>query len=250
MSDHGSRLNKGIRSTKQGKLEDRLPMLYVAMPSWFKDEYPVAWANLNSNSERLVSAFDVHETFRDFIYLDNLKPKESVNISAKSSSKNFSSSLRQPSSLFQQLSPNRTCAEAGIPMHWCVCFEKTSISLESEDAKAGATFVVGHINQMLQDHYKCSNFSLSMITEAFEVKREEIVWRDSNHSSLVGMKNDMIRILTIEFETTPGDAKFEATVIKVGDEWGITEKPARINSYEGQSDCVEQEYKPFCYCET
>jgi len=245
MSDHGSRLDKGIRSTEQGKLEDRLPMFYIAMPSWFKDEYPVAWENLNSNSERLTSAFDLHETFRDLIHLDKLRARKSTKISEKPSSRNSSSSLRKPSSLFQPLSPNRTCADAGIPMHWCTCFNKTPLNLDSDDAKEGATFVISYINSMLLLQWKCATLSLSKVIEIFEVHREEFLLKESN---LASTKKHTVRLLHIAFETKPGGANFEATIIKVNGEWGITENPARINAYEGQSGCVEQEYKPFCYC--
>jgi arylsulfatase A-like enzyme len=41
LGDHGARLGS-IIETEQGKLEDRLPALYVVLPSWFKVKSPIA----------------------------------------------------------------------------------------------------------------------------------------------------------------------------------------------------------------
>jgi arylsulfatase A-like enzyme len=62
LGDHGTRFGTIIR-TKQGKLENRLPALYIVLPPWFKVKYPIAWKNLcNSNRDKLVSSFDIHRT--------------------------------------------------------------------------------------------------------------------------------------------------------------------------------------------
>jgi membrane-anchored protein YejM (alkaline phosphatase superfamily) len=76
MSDHGSRLDN-IRGTPQGQLEDRMPFFYIVVPSWFKQKYPAAWRNLNDNSNRLTSPFDVHETLKNILDMRNLKDVKS-----------------------------------------------------------------------------------------------------------------------------------------------------------------------------
>jgi membrane-anchored protein YejM (alkaline phosphatase superfamily) len=75
ISDHGSRLGE-ITETKQGRIEDRLPVHYIVLPPWFKTKYPISWRNLRSNEDKLTSAFDLHKTLLQFMDLRKLKEIE------------------------------------------------------------------------------------------------------------------------------------------------------------------------------
>jgi hypothetical protein len=58
-------------------------------------------------------------------------------------------------------------------------------------------------------------------------------------------------LLNLVFTTVPGEAMFESTVYRksYNDDWILTERPGRINRFQGQSDCVtEKRLKPYCYC--
>lgn len=46
--------------TKDGKVENRLPMLFMVTPRWFKERYPEMAQNLLTNQNRLVNAFDMY----------------------------------------------------------------------------------------------------------------------------------------------------------------------------------------------
>ena len=60
MSDHGARFSK-MRSTLQGKLEERLPFFSIMVPSWFEQRFPNAYAHLKINSQsRFMTPFDIH----------------------------------------------------------------------------------------------------------------------------------------------------------------------------------------------
>ena len=49
--DHGARFSK-VRTTVQGKLEERLPLMSFAFPKLFKENYPHLMRNLNNNANR------------------------------------------------------------------------------------------------------------------------------------------------------------------------------------------------------
>jgi len=92
--------------TRAGKLEHRLPMLYMTIPKNLKLlAIPGAYNldNLRTNQRRLVTPFDLHATLKQIA-----SPKE-FNLSPWSKS------------LFSKISSDRTCEEAKIPLPYCAC---------------------------------------------------------------------------------------------------------------------------------
>lgn len=71
VGDHGSRKSE-LRKSRQGQLEDRLPVAYVILPPWFKKRYPQADENLRRNAKLITGAYDLHETFKDLMDLGKL----------------------------------------------------------------------------------------------------------------------------------------------------------------------------------
>lgn len=285
LGDHGSRLDR-IRGTAQGKLEDRLPVSYIVLPKWFQTKYRRAFRNLKKNANRITSAFDLYKTFYDFMNLDNLLNKKPGPIDKNSeeillpNKKKVSLSRYRGMSLFNEAPENRTCFAAGIPLHWCVCHRKVQLDKESDLVQGAGEFVVTSLNILMKEHSSCSELLLQSVDEASKWDSSEIV-REECHvennmngknatepntsvtgGSTVRKKNDShftndatcksdseVLVLQIAFTTTPGDATFETTLIKLTDgKWRLTENVVRTNSYEGQSECVEQKLKPYCYC--
>lgn len=68
LSDHGMRWGK-IRQTTIGWYEERLPFIHVWVPDWFKQNHPVIYNNMKTNSKRLTSPFDLHLTLREILRL-------------------------------------------------------------------------------------------------------------------------------------------------------------------------------------
>ena len=66
LGDHGSR-NDDVRSTMQGKLEERLPWLSISVPDWLESRYPEVTAALANNENIISSPFDLHTTFRHIL---------------------------------------------------------------------------------------------------------------------------------------------------------------------------------------
>lgn len=56
-----------VRNSLQGKLEERLPFFSFIFPEAFKKRYSKEYAQFKENTNRLVTPFDVHETFLDIL---------------------------------------------------------------------------------------------------------------------------------------------------------------------------------------
>ncbi|XP_063412574.1 uncharacterized protein LOC134695292 [Mytilus trossulus] len=105
--DHGIRSGK-VRPTFIGQLEERLPMMFMYVPPWFKTKYCSYFKNLRTNARRLTTHFDTHSTLLHLLDLDN--NQHSIN------------TYRQKGiSLFKEIPRNRSCQDAHIPSKWCAC---------------------------------------------------------------------------------------------------------------------------------
>lgn len=99
---------------------EKLPVASVLVPPSFRHKYPLAYKNLQTNSRRLTTPYDMHETLIDLIDLNALSNEEI----------RFRSSLHYMNnrgiSLFLPLPTNRTCISAGISDKWCACLKYNS----------------------------------------------------------------------------------------------------------------------------
>ena len=89
MSDHGQRYYKkniyrilasfqrkllstyrfaSVRDTQQGKLEERMPFFSFVLPKWFDRKYPTMASNLNNNTNRLTTPFDIYSTLMSVLH--------------------------------------------------------------------------------------------------------------------------------------------------------------------------------------
>lgn len=79
MSDHGLHMGLSYLFSDQGRTEHKLPFLATLIPERFLDAYPQLRENLDSNEQKLISAFDIYTTLRDILNFDiNLEPKEKL----------------------------------------------------------------------------------------------------------------------------------------------------------------------------
>lgn len=190
LSDHGIRWGS-IRSTYQGKIEERMPLAYLTFPSWFRHKYPLAMRNLGKNVLRLTTPFDVYETLLDILrisqgkrirfdrwYDSNNDDYKGGGNDRKSSSKRTSSTdraahsesdekLPRGISMFRPIPLRRTCKMAGIEEHWCVCHSMQSVPINSTLVQSGAQFIVQVINGLVRKHGgSCAKLVLFKINEA------------------------------------------------------------------------------------
>ena len=243
LSDHGIRYGS-FRETNQGMIEERQPLLYFILPKWFKQTYRKAYKNLLINRRRLTTTFDLYETMQDLLNPELLKK---THIKSRSKEMFENSILPKSNSLFLQVSPNRTCATAGIANHWCTCFERKEISITDMRTQKASYFVVEYINNLLKKYTKCMKLSLNSILFANLVVSAE-------NFNIFFLKTHTLYDLTVGIETKPSMAKFEATVrIQMhGDgKLKILGTISRINKYGNQSHCIDDyKLKLYCFCIT
>lgn len=227
-SDHGLRFGDILR-TQSGIYEQRLPFFYMYIP----DELVVDGKDARKlrnmllvNQRRLTSHIDLHATMMHLIY-GHEPTKEPYG-----------------RSLFTEIPLNRTCKQAGILDHYCMC--NAYIRLRYREAHDRISkVVVGLINERVAGHQDLCvelkfNETLSTLTPQNEIKLTK------DHHYLV------------QFKTQPNKGIYESTVLVTGDIHNTKEKIkvtvigdiSRLDKYGHQTKCVFglNKIERFCYC--
>jgi hypothetical protein len=242
LSDHGMRFGK-IRETFIGWLEERLPFIYVWIPLWFRQQYPEVEKNLATNRDRLTSPYDVHITLKDILGRNRESDMAGSTENASNVSYiNGSAGCPKCVSLFQEVTYNRSCDDAGITPHWCTCNQYETLSTAGDTVQAAAKFVLSEIQSRLlkavnttRKFKRCSDLRLNRL-----VNVRGRMHNDSNHQEYV-----------VLIETAPGGALFEATVRQLikKNTFQMLGIVSRINTYWSQSTCINDPIlKMYCYC--
>lgn len=248
MSDHGIRYGS-FRNTEQGKLEERMPYFGFRFPEWFKQRYPKHMKNFITNTKRLVTPFDIHETLLDILYFS----KSSADIGSVSS---------RGISLFKEIPRERLCVHASIEPHWCACLQWTKTSLRDQNVLNAVKAVIDLINELLNPFNKlCYKLKLRKIIRAISFKTNEYVLKFKGSKDYDGRIPDLTDELKpsnvlyqITFETTPGLGLFEATVsrnVKTNSFTPNENEISRLNMYGKAADCIidkAPKLRPYCLC--
>ena len=243
-SDHGSRLDE-IRNTFVGRIEERMPLMSIVPPSKFRVKYPHLVQTLQENTKRLISNFDIHETLKDIVssnYENTLTFKRHNN--------------PRGISLFRPISPSRSCAEAGIPEHYCACYGSKTIATKDETVQTVAKFVVSELNDLLAQYSNiCAKLTLNSIYEAQVFllglsARGEEENRWTLYKFFSKPEEDKHKRFLVVFDTVPGNAMFEATIdYSVDKGMKLLGDVSRTNKYGNTSICVpERPLRRYCYC--
>lgn len=194
-------------------------------------QQPTILNNLRLNSHRLVTPFDVYATLADLLeFVKTDRP--------------LGASPSPPGilgrSLFGPIPGDRTCKDASIPPHYCVCETATPIDNSDSRAATAANIIVEYVNHLLKDiSDKCSELSVNRVMSAVLVKTME----DS------GKEDEAEQKVRVVVEAKPSMALFEATVILHGSSGEVWGDVSRINPYAGQSDCIRHAIlRKYCFC--
>lgn len=118
-SDHGSK-HANLRGSLQGKMEERMPLLSIALPPKAPEGILSSVGNLKANSKHLIHPFNVYETLKLLILYH-------VNRKSKISNKN-------PKNLLTQFDgDSRSCDHIKIPAHWCPCIKVNPLSTHKKN---------------------------------------------------------------------------------------------------------------------
>ncbi|XP_023162568.2 uncharacterized protein LOC111593782 [Drosophila hydei] len=231
-SDHGQRQGP-LMNLASSFLEERLPMLHIYLPPWYRKQYPEFAQALDVNRYRLSSTLDLHLTLKHLLVQGQAGLK-------------LNSSVSKCQSLLEPLPENRSCEDAAIPEHWCTCDSYVQVPI-SNLLLYWARTVVYRINKYLASHdyaAKCAHLKLAKLLRA-----ERKQFFDDDGAAAVPPQR--IETYRIKFVTRPNGGLFRATFladaernVKVQEEF-IT----RLNSYRNQSFCVSGHVaQKFCAC--
>lgn len=243
-SDHGYRFGD-MRASYIGKVEERLPFMYLIFPPSFHQKYPKLVKNLRINSRRLTTPFDIYETLKDILYFDGADRKADI--------------ASRGISLLREIPPERTCGHAEILPHWCLCLEQRKLKTNSQLASNIAKSVVSQINdQLMPVSHLCARLKLENVSDIVQMESNEKVLRFSdsfhdviNRTVVYGYKTEAPVIYQVTLSTLPGHAMFEATLMydPTLDLYKLAGDVSRLNAYNDQSICVNNSrLKKFCLC--
>ncbi|XP_016658178.1 uncharacterized protein LOC100166395 isoform X1 [Acyrthosiphon pisum] len=228
MSDHGIRWGC-FRDTYQGSLEDKLPLLNFIIPQWFQNMYPSAMENLNKNTIRLTTPYDLHQTLLDFI---DIKQLDDNAIARRTKINNY----KRGTSLFLEIPENKSCETAGIPKNYCACHEeRQELVVDDVNVVEAAKAFMQYVN------FKLSTYNtLCTFLTLHEIHKASVEMRKDNNS---------VKDYEIQVTTVPGFAKFEATLRHYNGNFKMVGSVSRLNLYGNQSICMnDAKMKLLCYC--
>ncbi|CAG7694884.1 unnamed protein product [Allacma fusca] len=246
LSDHGNRYGSFSSSeSPEGFFERGLPPLFIRLPDRLRNEHPEILRTLKSNSEKLTTPFDIHQTLFHILSLSPNYMPESVNYNLRA----------DRCSLFSDYPINRTCSNTNIPPAHCLCnahfnqFEERSTKVEKQFTSKLLAFAVKSLNDKIQaSKYRrnCSEWTVS--------------WSNAVIFHRIISENDQFVDSVIAFDTKIGEAKFEARIHTPQGKDGIIVASSkiigfsRISKYGHQSWCVrgktdeDKMMKEICYC--
>lgn len=174
------------------KPSDNSPSLYVRIPKLLKKQYPEAALNLDINSNRLVTYFDIYESLKDI--LNNFKGK-------KFKSKKHERGI----SLFQEIPGDRNCTSASIGRNWCKCLPSFSLNQNSKIVRKVTSVAISYLNDNSDRYCNCTKLYLSKILNATLMKYPEKDFET----------DETFEDYIVQFRTLPNLILYEATVRKL-----------------------------------
>ncbi|XP_059169334.1 uncharacterized protein LOC131951075 [Physella acuta] len=224
--DHGPRWG-AYRKTFEGSIEERAPAMLVYTPEWFQKKHSRLFKNLLTNANRLTTNFDIHKTLKCVLTLDfeGLTDKSKVDLDFRTRS------------LFSEISPTRTCKDADLSPHFCMCNDGVPVPTWEIAPEIG--------NQVVQD--------INSITSKYRDKCAVLKFRNVTSLTFHGGSIGWSGAYRIMFDTSPGLASFEATVRYTVSFFIFTSVQtlgdiSRTSTYKNLSDCVEHDKIVRMYC--
>ncbi|KAJ0170625.1 hypothetical protein K1T71_013996 [Dendrolimus kikuchii] len=250
MGDHGPRY-ANVRSTLQGKLEERLPLMCVLVPPSLARSRRSLVPNLRANSRALTTPHDIHATL-----LDAMGLPDSINYKVPGAD------LQRGMSLFEPIPRNRSCSEAGIEPHWCACLRWLNVS--SSDPMHGrvADAMVNFVNKLTEPvRSKCIPRTLTSVVWVMrQVPNRRMLTfvaakdADGYVGKFIDKEIKHNENYQIKFVVGPGEGVYEAslTYLVKENKFSIdTRDISRTNAYNNEPSCISVTHphlNMFCYC--
>lgn len=233
-SDHGVRWGPLLKLS-EGFLEERLPMFFISLPIWFKENYPNLVKNLEINQHRLVTPFDINMTLQHLLKL----AKPSYNVYQ-------TQDCQKCQTIFNEMPENRTCNDAGIPEAWCTCIPFQIESPKSKTIKAVTQLIIQEMNHYFEQKNLtslCSTLKLKEITLAKKRFRDESLTINNLTTYAIDFTTDpLTNPKTLFSATVDYDEKHKTIHLNVED-------ISRKSLYESTAKCTDdKQFKKYCIC--
>ncbi|XP_051862863.1 uncharacterized protein LOC127565943 [Drosophila albomicans] len=227
-SDHGMRFGD-LRNLANGFLEERMPVLYIWLPIWFREKYPQFTLGLQRNKNRLTSPYDIYATLRHILELET--PQEKLPLPE---------GCPKCHSVFFEAAASRSCKDVAIDPHWCTCQDYEKIAVDEPTAVQIAKQLVKATN----DYLIAQN--LTELCETLRLTNIQSVLRDKN------LDTAKTEFYLIRYEAEPAECLFEASTTwnNATNRIAVTvPEISRLTAYSQVSECVKDAIaKKFCIC--
>ncbi|KAF9407297.1 hypothetical protein HW555_012630 [Spodoptera exigua] len=253
MGDHGPRFSP-IRSTHQGMLEERLPLMAIILPHKLIKARPLALKALVNNKDVLTTPLDIFTTILDVLGIDEVEPPDKLD----------GFDLPRALSLLGPIPDTRSCGEAGIMPHWCTCGTWTNLSKSDQFYDQVAMQLAEYINSISEEER-------SQCLPRYLVKIDWVVHQTgkdyqsklynyfekqklSHHHAYLGDVKTPDDYYQIRIVMDPGHAIYEGTMIYIPskDFFMVAERDiSRVNAYGDESSCISDTHphlNKYCYC--
>ena len=206
-------------------------------------KYPTYYKNLQTNSGRLTTPFDIYETLIHLMSLNHYKEKNTRGMI-----------------VLHEVPTNRTCKNAAILPHWCTCSYKKIIPPSDTKIVEVANKFIMKLNDTIINVQQCETLKLKgVVSASMLVSPDDIFmygksFHDVNDRHIKFLESVKTYIeYQIMLQTTPGDAMLEGTIRY--DEYrksiNMMGDFSRINIHGTTSHCVEGiDLNKICYCKT
>ena len=237
-SDHGNRLTSYGMYTASGKAEKYRPFLSIKLPKVLMESK--FGKNAEKNSDKLISMYDLYQTLRHFLALNNkdhiYENEHNLNIHELRRFRGIS--------LFEEIPLNRSCFDAMIPYAQCTCGKSVAITVDQFNQQTGIS--IDAIKRILLDEVvnKTSSNRDKCITYEFD--------------SIFSIKKKIFQndyIFSFEYLLQPGNAMFDVALLFNNYNnfnnfnYTIIGKIIRTSLYSDQSHCITDiDIKNYCYC--
>ncbi|KAH8273934.1 hypothetical protein KR044_004405, partial [Drosophila immigrans] len=235
-SDHGARFGD-LMDLSDSFFEERLPMLHIYLPAWFRREYPQYSQALYLNRNRLSSNFDLHNTLRHITQLNATMPADLPPLTNCPGSQ----------SLLHPLPRERSCEDACITEHWCTCKEFIAQNMDGNIFLL-AKLIIYHMNRWMLRH-EFNEFCQRIQLMDMDSAEKKMLFEENNKETMHGG----VAIYRLKFHTLPNGAIFQATVrfnheLRKLDKFYVPDI-SRLNAYHNDSLCITDAIaKKFCAC--
>ncbi|CRK99826.1 CLUMA_CG013134, isoform A [Clunio marinus] len=205
-----------------GFYEERSPLLSIRLPKKFQRDYPDIVESLKINSNRLTTPYDLHVTLKHILNLsaDEKVPEKAIG-------------CRSCQSLFEEVSPGRSCRDVNIPDHLCPC-SLVEIDPSKKVLKHVVRFAIKNLN------YELSKMKTTSGKNCTKLKVDRITLAYQQLISSWTM-NYIIR-----FTVLPSNDEFEAimrkkfiSIIKAEPQFELIKEIIRINNDTRPNICVD-----------